>query len=232
MLILTITIVTAALLIGAALGLSGWMNDAVEGFLIAAAGGALVVAVCFELIQPATEMGAPLALVMGAILAGGIVFTGVNYVIDSKVEGDKGGGLLAAVTLDGIPENLALGVALMSADLASVAALAGSIFLSNLPEAAGGAKRMVAGGIGKAKAFAIWTGAALLLILAALAGNFLVSPMQHGLLASVQAFAAGTVIAALAVEVFPKAYEKGRHMTGIAVTAGLMFAFCLHHIGA
>jgi ZIP family zinc transporter len=232
MLLLTITIVTAALLLGAALGLSGWMNDAVEGFLIAVAGGALVVAVCFELILPATEMGASLALVMGSILAGGLTFTGVNYLIDKRFEGDKGGGLLAAVTLDGVPENLALGVALMSADVSAVAALAGSIFLSNLPEAAGGAKRMVAGGLSKARAFAIWTGAAVLLVAAALIGNFLVSPMQHSLLAAVQAFAGGTVIAALAVEVFPKAYEKDRHMTGIAVTVGLIFAFCLHHIGA
>lgn len=40
------------------------------------------------------------------------------------------------------PENLAFGVALIGASLLAVAALSASILLSNLPEAAGGAKEM------------------------------------------------------------------------------------------
>ncbi len=52
---------------------------------------------------------------------------------------------LAAITLDGIPENLALGVALIGAGPLQVASLSGSIFLSNLPEAAEGAQEMANG---------------------------------------------------------------------------------------
>jgi hypothetical protein len=51
--------------------------------------------------------------------------------------------LLAAVTLDGVPENLALGVALVCSEgeLTGVIALLVAIFLSNLPESLVGAVR-------------------------------------------------------------------------------------------
>lgn len=61
--------------------------------------------------------------------------------------------------LDGVPENLALGVA-----------LAGSIFLSSLPEAAGGAKEMASAGQGRGKVLGLWTAAAVLLSAAAIIG--------------------------------------------------------------
>ena len=54
-----------------------------------------------------------------------------------------------------------------------VAALAGSILLSNLPEAAGGAKEMRGDGRSRAKIFALWACTAMLLSLAAIAGNLL-----------------------------------------------------------
>jgi ZIP family zinc transporter len=57
--------------------------------------------------------------------------------------GTVGFALLAAVTLDGIPENLALGVSLVEG--ASVTLLV-AIFASNLPEALVGAVAMREGG--------------------------------------------------------------------------------------
>ena len=76
------------------------------------------------------------------VFVGAITFTILDYLVKVKWGSKSGGGLLAAITLDGIPENLALGVALIGAGPLSVAALSGSILLSNLPEAAGGAKEM------------------------------------------------------------------------------------------
>ena len=56
-------------------------------------------------------------------------------------------GLLAAVTLDGVPENLALGVSLVGSEgeLRGVIALLVAIFVSNLPESLVGAVAMRAG---------------------------------------------------------------------------------------
>lgn len=56
------------------------------------------------------------------------VFAALDYLVKKKWGSGSGGGLLAAITLDGIPENLALGVALIGAGPLQVAALSGSIF--------------------------------------------------------------------------------------------------------
>ena len=129
---IVVIVVTSALLAGAAWGLFGPLPKRV--FLIATSGGALIVSVVSELVEPASE-NAPLLWVMAALMLGAVVFLVLDYFVKQKF-GGGGGGLLAAITLDGIPENLALGVALIGASPLQVASLAGSIFLSNLPEAA------------------------------------------------------------------------------------------------
>ena len=144
---LVVVVVSAALIAGALWGIYGKLSAKTEGFVIALAGGALVVSLVSEMIQPAIEQS-NLWVGLGAVAAGAVVFSVVDYWIDEKWGADGGGGLLAAITLDGVPENLALGVALIGAAPIDVAALAGSILLSNLPEAAGGAKQMVGGGRG------------------------------------------------------------------------------------
>ena len=50
--------------------------------------------------------------------------------------------LLAGVTLDGVPENVALGVSLLETSGAGALTLLVAIFASNLPEALGGAAGM------------------------------------------------------------------------------------------
>jgi len=137
-----------------------------------------------------------------------------------------GGGLLAAITLDGIPENLALGVALIGAGPLQVASLSGSIFLSNLPEAAGGAQQM-ANGRSKLKVLGLWTATAALLSAAALAGNLLFAGVPDAALGLIRCVAGGAFAASLATEVFPKAFKEDSYTTGIATALGLVLAIGL-----
>jgi len=169
--IVVVVVASAALIVGAAWGVYGKLPAKLEGFIVALAGGALMVSAVLELIDPATEV-APFWAVVASVLAGAAAFSGLDRLIQDKFGSDSGGGLLAAVTLDGIPENLALGVALIGAGPLQVAALSGSIFLSNLPEAAGGAQEM-ANGRSNLKVLGLWTATAVLLSAAALAGNLL-----------------------------------------------------------
>ncbi len=145
MTIIVIAVVSGALLAGAIWGIYGTLPDKLEGFIVALAGGALLISAALELIDPATEQ-VSIWSASALVLAGALVCAGLDYLVDVKWGSDNGGGLLAAITLDGVPENLALGVSLIGAQPLAVAALSGSIFLSNLPEAAGGAKRMADGG--------------------------------------------------------------------------------------
>jgi ZIP family zinc transporter len=231
MLWLVVLAVSGALLVGAAWGIWGRLGTRTEGFLIALAGGALLLSVVSELIDPSIEAAGVWHAAIG-VLTGAAVFSALDYWIDEKWGEQSGGGLLAAITLDGVPENLALGVALIGAGLPEVAALAGSILLSNLPEAAGGAKEMVAGGRPKGKVLLLWGVTALLLSATAVLGYFALEGVGEETLALIRCFAAGAVVASLATEVFPKAYQEDHHMAGIATALGAILAFSLGSLAA
>lgn len=228
--LVVVLVVSGALLVGAAWGIFGKQHEPTEGFLIALAGGALLLSVTTELIQPSIERST-LWVAAAGVLAGAVAFALIDYWIDEKWGPDSGGGLLAAITLDGIPENLALGVALIGAGAMEVAALAGSILLSNLPEAAGGARQMAGGGQSKGKIFGLWAATALLLSLAAIGGNLLLEGASEHHLAFIRCFAAGAVVASLATEVFPQAFKEDRHWTGLATALGVILAFLLGSLG-
>ena len=230
MTLIVVAVVSGALMLGAAWGLYAPLGKKTEGFLVALAGGALLLSVTSELIQPSIERSS-LWIAAAGVLAGAGVFTLADWLVKEKMGGGSGGGLLAAITLDGIPENLALGVALIGAGPMEVAALAGSILLSNLPEAAGGAKEMRSDGRSRGKVFLLWAATALILSLAAIAGNLLLEGASEHLLAVIRCFAAGAVIASLAVEVFPQAFREDDYWAGIATAIGAVLAFALGSLG-
>lgn len=230
MLSAVVLVVSGALIAGAAWGVYGKLPEKVEGFLVALAGGALLLSVVTELIEPSIEQSSIFHAVAG-VAAGAIVFAVCDYLIDEKWGGESGGGLLAAITLDGIPENLALGVALIGAGGMEVAALAGSILLSNLPEAAGGARAMAEKGKAKGKVMLLWVVTAALLSAAAIVGNVALEGVGEETLAIIRCFAAGAVVASLATEVFPQAYKEDRHWAGIATALGVILALVLGSLG-
>lgn len=227
---IVILVVSIALIAGAVWGIFGNISKKTEGFLVALAGGALLVSALLELIQPALESNS-IFITLTTVFIGAIIFTGLDYLIKQKWGNNSGGGLLAAITLDGIPENLALGVALIGASPLSVAALTGSILLSNLPEAAGGAKEM-AQSHNKIKVLFIWVGTAVILAAAALVGHYLLADVEQEYLNYIKSFAGGAVIASLSLEVFPTSFKKDRYWSGIATTIGLILALFLHTLDA
>ena len=224
--VIVILVVSAALVAGAAWGVYGNLPGPIEGFIIALAGGALMVSAVLELIEPATNV-APLWAVAISVLGGAAAFSGLDLLVKKKWGSKSGGGLLAAITLDGIPENLALGVALIGAGPLQVAALSGSIFLSNLPEAAGGAREMAENN-SKLKVLGLWTATAALLSVAALAGNLLLADVPETALGLIRCVAGGAVTASLGTEVFPKAFQEDRYLAGVATAAGVVLAIGLN----
>ncbi len=229
MTILVIVVVSAALIIGAAWGIYWVLSEKMEGFLVALAGGSLLVSTVLEWIEPATRK-APLLPALGVVFAGAVVFCLLDWLVKEKWGSKSGGGLLAAITIDGIPENLALGVALIGAGPMSVAALSGSILLSNLPEAAGGARQMIQSKQSKGKVFLLWTVTAALLSVAAILGNLLLRDASEALLSYIRCFAGGAVIGSLATEVFPLAFKEDNYFAGVAAAMGVVLAFLLNSL--
>lgn len=139
--------------------------------------------------------------------------------------------LLAAVTLDGVPENLALGVSLLPAQGRGAAAgsltLLVAIFASNLPEALVGAVAMRTAGRSAAFAISIWALAALALTAAVVGGYGGLSGVDESALAFPLAFAGGAVLASLADTLMPEAFERGRPLNSFATALGFFVSFVL-----
>ncbi len=133
--------------------------------------------------------------------------------------------LLAAVTLDGVPENLALGVSLLSGG--GGVALLVAIFCSNFPEALVGAVAMRRGGRSAAFAVAIWCLTAVLLTASVVFGRAVFAQLPEESLAFPLAFAGGAVLASLADTLMPEAFEHGRPLNSMATAAGFLLSFIL-----
>ena len=101
-----------ALLVGAALGCFRAPPKRLTAGMLAFAAGALIVAVAFELFEPAHRQ-AGLARASAALVVGAATFIAADLLIQRFAGAEAAGlALVAAVTLDGVPENLALGVGL------------------------------------------------------------------------------------------------------------------------
>ena len=178
--------------------------------LLAFASGALITAVAFELFEEAFHAGEWRAGV--AFVAGATVFVVVDTWLDKRTRGRAASGasigfaLLAGVTLDGVPENLAMGVSLIEG---SAAALLVAIFVSNLPEAIVGAKKMREAKLESRQIMGIWLAAAALLAIAVVVGYGALEGVDDNTLAWPLGFAGGAVLASLADTLMPEAFEEG-----------------------
>jgi zinc transporter, ZIP family len=137
--------------------------------------------------------------------------------------------LLASVTLDGVPENIALGVTLLetASEAGAAVTLLVAIFASNLPEALGGAVGMRDQGRSKIFVIGVWAATAILLAAAVVLGNAALAGVSEELLAVLLAFAGGAVLASLADTLMPDAYREGGPLVAFATVAGFLLSFLI-----
>ncbi|MGW0160185.1 ZIP family metal transporter [Mycobacterium sp. NPDC003323] len=230
---------SSALVIGAFIGVRWDMPKKVTGVLLAFASGALISALAFELFEEAFHLGGALHSGLG-LLAGAAAFVIADSLLDRYVSGRAGPdqremvsgaarrgvglALLAAVTLDGVPENVALGVSLVGG--ASISLLV-AIFFSNLPESLVGAMAMRNSGMRPRAVIGVWVGCAVLLAAAVVLGRLTAGQLGDPVLAVALAFAGGAVLASLADTLMPEAFEHGRPLNAFATAAGFFLSFIL-----
>ena len=143
----------------------------------------------------------------------------------ASVRGAAGMALLAAVTLDGVPENVALGISLTEGT--GGLALLAAIFVSNLPESLVGAASMRSQGRSRRSIIGLWLACAVLLVLAVILGAGPLSGSDPEVISLPLAFAAGAVIASLADTLMPEAYENGGPAVALSTAAGFVLSFVL-----
>ena len=216
---------SSALLLGALAATYANPPKRLLAFLLALAAGSLISALAFELFQEAFDTAGALPAGAGMV-AGATVFIVLDVLLDRRVRrGATGFALLAAVTLDGVPENLALGTTI-AGGAASLPLLV-AIFLSNFPEALVGAHSMVEDGRSRRFAIATWLACGLLLAAAVLLGTAVTANIGESALSIVLAFAGGAVLASLVDTVMPEAYRDGGPLVAFATVAGFLVSFLL-----
>ena len=111
--------------------------------------------------------------------------------------------------LDGIPESIVLGLALLSGEGVSVAILA-AVFLSNLPESMAATTGFARSGHSRTFILTLWTAIVAVSGLASLAGYALFDTAGDKSVAFVLAFAGGAVLTMLTDTMVPEAVEHGQ----------------------
>ena len=213
----------SSLLIGAWLGLARQWPRQLVGLVLGFGAGALISAVSFELAEDGVAIGGAGPVGIGFAL-GAVTY----FVLDGLVErrgSDPASALALGAFLDGIPEQLVLGLGVAAGDEVSVGLL-GAIFVSNLPEAIGSASEMRAQGRRKETILRLWIAVAVVCTLATVAGFAIADSLSGELEGGFNGFAAGALLVMLADSMIPEARKAGR-VTGLATAFGFAVAAAL-----
>jgi len=135
-------VAASSLVLGMLLGLARSWPSRLIGLVLAFGAGALISAVSFELFEEGINVGGAAAVGIG-LAAGALVYFVLARLVERRMPKDGGGGTALALGafLDGIPEQIVLGIGIAAGQGVSIGLL-GAIFVSNLPEAVGSATDM------------------------------------------------------------------------------------------
>lgn len=220
-------VAASSLALGGLLGIvHAWPRRGV-GLVLAFGAGALISAVSFDLAQEGGQLGGFDHVAIGLGL-GALTYYGLDRVVDRpSKDGRSGGGALAlGALLDGIPEQLVLGIGVAAGNGVSVSLLV-AIFVSNLPEAIGGSADLLDDGHAKRTIAQLWLAVAVICT-AAGAGGYLIADATSGdVLAVINGFAAGSLLVMLIDSMVPEARKQGGRAAGLVTVLGFAVAAAL-----
>lgn len=227
------TLAAASLILGGGLGLLRKWPDGLIGGVLGFGAGALIASVSFELAEEGVNQGGPLAVVVG-LAAGAACFYLANKAV-SRVGGRTGSGgagssLALGALLDGIPEQLVLGIGLAQGHGVSLALLV-AIFVSNLPESIGSSADMSESGQSKGRILALWAGVTVVCAGATVAGFALADATSAAVKAGINGFAAGALLVMLVDSMVPEAKSKAKDKAGLLTVVGFALAAGLSLLG-
>lgn len=229
----------SSLIVGAVLAETREWPSRQVGMILAFGAGALISAIGFELAGEGLEVGSLRATAAG--LGGGAV---VYYLLDGaiasrfatgrgragrKAGSDSGAALALGAFLDGIPEQLVLGIGIAAGQGVGVGLLV-AIFVSNLPEAIGSSSAMRESGVGGRRVVALWIAVAAICAVASGAGYAAADAVSGELRAAIDGFAAGALLVMLVDSMIPEATRESGRVAGLLTTLGFAVATALSSV--
>jgi ZIP family zinc transporter len=231
----------SSLVVGAVLGLGRSWSQRQVGIVLAFGAGALISAVSFELAQEGIALGDAGYTGVGLGL-GAFAYFALDGLIarrfsagrgrSGRGRGEGGGGgtaLALGAFLDGIPEQLVLGINLAAGGGIGVALLV-AIFVSNLPEAMGSSEQMRLAGTAREAILRLWLAVAAICTLATVAGWVIADNVSGNAQAAIDGFAAGALLVMLIDSMIPDAREDAGRAAGLVTVLGFALAAGLSNL--
>jgi ZIP family zinc transporter len=133
--------------------------------------------------------------------------------------------------MDNIPENMALGISLVTGGAVNIVLIA-AIFISNFPEGLASTEGMKSHGRGRKYILVLWSLAVVIGTISTAIGFTVLSKTSPAIISVAMSFAAGAILVMLAESMIPEAFEEGgSSRIGLAAMAGFAIAFILGRIG-
>jgi zinc transporter, ZIP family len=229
----------SSLIIGALLAFARRWPDRQIGVVLAFGAGALISAVSFELVEEGIDVGGgestAIGLGLGAIvyyLADGALgrrFSAGRGLPGRKTGSAPGPALALGAFLDGVPEQMVLGISVAGGKAVSAGLLV-AIFVSNLPEAIGSATEMNKAGTSRRTVLRLWWAVAVITTLASLVGYLAADTASTDLRAGINGFAAGALLVMLIDSMIPEATRDAGRVAGLVTTLGFAVAAGLSNV--
>jgi ZIP family zinc transporter len=237
----------SALIVGAAIAWFVRLEQRLIAGIMAFGAGVLISALSFELMNEAWKRGG-FVPVAGGFLGGAIVYSALNFIVskhgakhrkrssagardkDKQKNPANGMALAIGALLDGIPESIVIGVSLLQGGAVGMVAVI-AVFLSNIPEGLSSAAGMKKEGRSANFVFLLWTAVTLVSGLAAWLGYVALAGTRPGMIAAVQAIAAGAMLAMIVDTMVPEAFEGTHDYAGLITVTGFLCAFVLSKVG-
>jgi zinc transporter, ZIP family len=138
--------------------------------------------------------------------------------------------LLVGSVMDNIPENMALGISLVTGGAVNIVLIA-AIFISNFPEGLASTEGMKSNGRTKKYILGLWSVAVIIGTISTAIGFAVLSKAIPFVISVAMSFAAGAILVMLAESMIPEAFKEGGSKIGLAAMAGFTIAFILGRIG-
>jgi zinc transporter, ZIP family len=225
----------SALFIGAMVGLYFNLKKQIVAYVMAFGTGVLMGAATFEMLFESAENGGLIATVIG-FLSGAILFTFINFLLARKganqrkrsqqnPAGHSGLAIFVGTMIDSLPEAVVIGISMIDAKVSMVLVIA--IFLSNLPEGLSSTIGLKQDQYPNSRILFLWISAFVLTALCSLAGYMLLDGASVEVIAFINTFAAGGIVAMVSSTMMPEAYEDGGPIVGLITAIGLISSLVL-----
>lgn len=198
------------------------------GLVLAFGAGALISAVSFELAQEGLDVGGAGVTGLG-LGAGALTYFCLDWAVERRFDQEGGIGLALGAFLDGIPEQLVLGIGLATGSGVSVSLLL-AIFVSNVPESLGSADEMGGSSTSRGAILRLWLGVAAICTLATVVGYAIADGASGDFKAAIDGFAAGALLVMLIDSMIPDATRDAGRWAGLVTVLGFALATALSSV--